>query len=438
MPILEILIGIFYSFLFYFIIRKLKFWDDSFISRNQFILLFSLKVFAGVAVWQFYNYQYERAHGDVFRFYDDARIAYDNLKSYPISFLKFTFGIGSDQNIDTLYPKLDSWDRDYNYRLAIIDNRTIIRFNLFLFPFTQGVYFVHVLFHAFLSFIGLVSIYKAFKTNFSGKEQWLIASIFIIPSLLFWSSAVLKESLLMFGLGIFLREIKKIIDNQYSSVNYWALLIGFFTLFSIKAYVLIILTPGILTILFLKIKSFSKPVLAAFLLNVAMLILVINLKHINPKLDIIYVIFQKSRDAMNEAFLHGAGSLIEGYEKLQPNLITFIKRSPEALLNALFRPFPSDLNRLLYWPNFLETLIWLFAIIFTIFRFKKPEKSEVPILIFLVLFCFYFLLLVGLTTPLIGSIVRYRIPVLPFLLILLGLLNNQKNQKFKLNKNSNQ
>jgi hypothetical protein len=67
-----------------------------------------------------------------------------------------------------------------------------------------------------------------------------------------------------------------------------------------------------------------------------------------------------------------------------------------------------------------KTLFILLMLLESIILFRMPAKKDVPLL----LFCFSFTLItftfVGLTTPVAGTLVRYKIAALPFLVFLTG------------------
>jgi hypothetical protein len=89
----------------------------------------------------------------------------------------------------------------------------------------------------------------------------------------------------------------------------------------------------------------------------------------------------------------------------------------------------------------IENLLFILLFITLIFRFKKPEISNQTIIIFSMLFVFTLYTLVGLTTPVLGAAVRYKVPALPFLLISIFLLYDVSKLKVPLkttvNKNTN-
>jgi drug/metabolite transporter (DMT)-like permease len=108
---------------------------------------------------------------------------------------------------------------------------------------------------------------------------------------------------------------------------------------------------------------------------------------------------------------------------LEPDFVSFLKNSPVALFNVMLRPLPGDLNSMIMIPAFFENmLIWLLIVFTAIFFRKKIPGEHIPLIIFCLSFVVILFILTGLTTPVIGAIVRYKAPALPFLFALMFLL----------------
>jgi hypothetical protein len=69
-------------------------------------------------------------------------------------------------------------------------------------------------------------------------------------------------------------------------------------------------------------------------------------------------------------------------------------------------------------PSALENLLIVIILILTIIFYKKPDIKNFTWFWFCLSFVFILFILCGLTTPVLGALVRYRTPALPFLFIL--------------------
>lgn len=96
---------------------------------------------------------------------------------------------------------------------------------------------------------------------------------------------------------------------------------------------------------------------------------------------------------------------------------------PEAIFNAMFRPFPLDKGSLLKFPIMLESWGILLLLIFSFFFKKKNlDKKEKGIISALLIFTLLLFMLIGLTTPISGAIARFRFPA-QLALVIISLIS---------------
>jgi hypothetical protein len=120
-----------------------------------------------------------------------------------------------------------------------------------------------------------------------------------------------------------------------------------------------------------------------------------------------------------------SGSLIP-IRILKPTIPSFLQCLPGAIVNSFFRPLPFEARGILLIPSTLEIIFYSIFILFClIYRKKKEIPTE------LILFCLSFVVILytitGMTTPVLGALVRYKVPGIPFLLLaFLFLLDLEK------------
>jgi hypothetical protein len=112
---------------------------------------------------------------------------------------------------------------------------------------------------------------------------------------------------------------------------------------------------------------------------------------------------------------------------LEPTLTSLITNSPTAFVNTLFRPFLWELNSPMMLLAGIENIIILLFIIICILFIKPLSQIPWEYVLFCLSFVIIQFLIIGSTTPIIGAIVRYKVPALPFLLIaFLLMLDKEK------------
>ncbi len=110
------------------------------------------------------------------------------------------------------------------------------------------------------------------------------------------------------------------------------------------------------------------------------------------------------------------------------------KTSIEAIGNVWFRPFWSEQQSfVLKLGLFMENIFFLLSFVFILgFIFKARNLNFTNL--FVLALILVFTLAIGWVTPVSGAIIRYRIPI--HLLLMIGLLLNFSNTKFKWTKNT--
>ena len=422
---IEFLLSTFYFLIFCLIISKISFFKDTHIPKFWFIVLFSLKVLTSIFLTFLYSKYYtNRDTADIFKYFDDSKIMFDSIKTNPIDYLKMLFGFDNDTYINNkYYQHMGNWVRPGTKDL-FSDTHIIIRFNAFVHLFSFGNIHVHNIFINFISLLGLTMLYKAFKQFNHNKERVLFYILMLVPSILFWGSGLLKESIIFFALGIFflnLFRLTKKFKVQYLFYLLFAILLILFT----KFYLLAALSIPILGYSLNKYFSLNKPIYG-YLIAIVLFVIVLNISPlISHELNFIKQIVVKQQDFSRFILIEGATS---GF--LIPELsdgLSLVENIPNALINTLIRPYLWECNALFVWLSALENIAVLALIIIAIIFRKKMNKAQQNIFYFNLMFVFCLFTLIGLTTPVFGAIMRYKIPGLILLLIsILMVLDLQK------------
>jgi hypothetical protein len=112
------------------------------------------------------------------------------------------------------------------------------------------------------------------------------------------------------------------------------------------------------------------------------------------------------------------------YQDLQPTILSLARSSPLALVSGIFRPFITEAHGLLQWLGALENLILLFLFLFALPGVKKIGTNKNRLLLFSVIAYISILcIFLALSTPNFGTLSRYRVGFLPFLVYVLTIQN---------------
>ncbi len=412
------LLALGYAALFLFVIRSLPFFNATGLSKRTIGSLFLLKILAGTALWYVYTYVHtDRATADIYRYFDDGNIMFSALPEHPLDYVRMLTGIGNDQRrFDVYYYQvMNNWYRQYESNMYN-DAHTMIRFNAFVRLFSFGQYHVHTVFICFLCTTGLVALYKAFVTRIAGHERVWALALFVLPSVLFWSSGVIKEALLFFGLGLFALTLKDLLRNGVRAWNLLLLPFCIVLLFFLKFYVLLSLLPAFTAYVWCVRTGGAKPLLKFVATYAVFIALGLNSDLFYRDFRILEVLWVKQRDFIGMATAANSGSLVDVAE-LEPNVWSFLQAAPHALYMTFLAPLTAWGNGALGMMSALEN-IGLLVLVCMAVRWRRVwNEVDKPLLCFCLGYCILLALVIGWTTPVIGALVRYRVPLLPFLLL---------------------
>ena len=471
------------------LIYTLPFFKDEQLSLSIISAIIFFKILAAAAYYYIY-FMSSQSHGDSYDTLVGAEILYKSLHQNVLDYTKMLFGLHNELETDALYKtyfeKINDWSdgKESNYFL-LNDNRTSIRLNAFIRIFSGGYYAVHALVMLFISFVGQWAFYKAFKSYFVAKEKWLAAIIFLAPSILFWSSGVLKEPIALFFTGFFLLSFFKLfIEKEFKGRTFIVFIVSIFGFFTIKPYILIVLIIPLIVFYAIKQYNIKNKALFYVIAITSILGLSICCVKLFLKKDVIQTIVTRQNDFINlsnggiffindviyvrldyrdtsqyilmnkqehlyqikphttlmywkithdndtifvndnmdtslyrfVSYAIPAGSAIP-MPRLEYNLKSFITLIPVSFYNVLARPYFIKKFSLLKFLASCENGMIICFFLFC-FIFRKKQSIDYNLLLLCLSIVLLSFLLIGLTTTVIGAIVRYKVPFLPFLMMI--------------------
>lgn len=408
----------FYLLLFLWFIFKSKFFETETISRKHFAFFFLLKVAAGICLTLVYTFYYtDPTKADIYRYFNDSKIISQVLFQNARCWLKIMSGYGA-YDPDAFRYLVHTQYFSHTSADAATDNTFIIRLNVLLNYLSFSNIFINTLFFNFFCFIGLTGLFKSLLKYFSTTPLLLCIPIYLLPSVVFWSSGLLKESLLFtcLGLGIYFLTCFDTILPRIISLVFFSLLL----FIKPVVFLCLIAAGGIyltLQLFLIEETTFTKRrTRAAVICFWLMTIYVLTFKSSS--------LCQKVIDKRNEfvflAMQENAGSLID-QRIFSTNCTQLFSITPAAVVNSILRPFIWEKNNAFQFLFAFENLAFIVFLIYLLIRhFRIPEKEKLLPAVFFLTFSFLNYLIIGLTVPVTGAIVHYRVIASPFLL--LGLL----------------
>lgn len=386
------------------------------IGLKTFILpfLFLIHVICGIVLSSIYTYYYpNRNLADTFKYFDDSKHLFDLFFNDNSVFWKVFLGLDElGEDVVRELSFTNNWFPN-SRRTFFNDNRTVIRLNTLLRFISLGNYYIHLLFFILIGFIGKIFIYHTLKKYLpiSNYLFWLFA-VFLIPSVVFWTSGVLKEGPLFLLLGLIIYYLDKVYCSVKKASNYLILFALIYLMVFIKFYVVLFMLPAIMWIVQLRLTNINRWKL--LIVNILGYLIIIQLWHwIHPRWSLLTILHAKKIDFEGLAKIEAANSYIKTYV-LDKSLWSFILNIPQGLFHALFQPLFWKCNTFFMWIAFFENSILLIFV--AILFFYRQSKSHSHQAIFALFYALCFLIITGIITPIAGSLVRYKIPALSFFL----------------------
>ncbi len=403
------------------------------VTRPYFFPALTAKILGALALGFIYQFYYNG--GDTYNFHTyGSRHIWEAFMENPATGFKLLFGDGSNEI--GIYK--------YSSRIPFFHDRssfTVIRIATVFDLFTFSSYSATAVLFAVIGFIGLWMLFVAFYEIRPDLHKAIAIATLFIPSVVFWGSGLLKDTVTLAGLGIATLLIKRIfLDRRINIFNVLLLLLCFYIVYSIKKYILLTYLPAVM--IWIYATNLSKIRSVAF--KIMMLPFVIAITVVSGYFAINQVGKDDSRYALDQlgntaritaydiAYLtgHDAGSTYTLGE-LDGSFGSLVKLGPQAINVSLFRPYIWEVRNPLMLMSAMESLILLLLTLYVVLKRGSTLFVTLtnPHIIFCMVFSLTFAFAVGVSTFNFGSLSRYKIPLLPFYTLALILIYYEKSDK---------
>ncbi len=406
----DIVVTTLYLLFFNFILYRFNKLQFKNYRRFVTLLLFNVKFLVGIFIWFVYTFYYKDVqNNDVHKFYQDALTLHEiraqnpkvfgDIMMFGNSFLDKTDQIG----------KLKNWNRNFD-EAPINENRTIIRLNVLLLFVSFKTYFVHILFFCFFSLVGWVLLTNAILGFADKKNAILALPVLFLPSVLFWTSGVMKEPVLVLGLGLL---VSGVLYFKFNARAILKVVLGSIVVLFSKFFVLACLLPALVAFALFPKKTNAVFVLAKYtVVSLVLLVLAFNVHNLVPRINLQQMLVNKQTHSVKEAEYFKAGSRI-AIPELKNDAATIVKVAMVGIRNTLLRPYLTESKNVMMLMSAVENLLVITFLIMFIVSTNWRNPHNLNLFLFLLVFALAYFALVGMCTPVLGNLVRYRTPLLP-------------------------
>ncbi len=396
------------------------------VNRKYFFPSLSVKIIGAIALGVIYQFYYNG--GDTYNFHTHgSRHIWEAFVDSP--------GKGLDMMVSG--GKHDGSFYKYSSQIPFFTDPSayfIIRLAAFFDFFTFSTYSSTALCFAALSFIGMWMFFLAFYRKYPWLHKQIAIASFFIPSVFFWGSGLLKDTLMMACLGIVTYEIDQLfIRKKVSVIHTLLFVISLWCIFSVKKFILQAFLPAALLWIYLgnlnMIRSMAVKILL-FPLLVALSIFsiyysVVKVGEGDRKYAVENIAKTAQITAYDIRFQTGrdAGS---GYTlgELDGSFGSMFRLAPQAINVSLFRPYLWEVNNPLMLLSAIESLVFLILSLVLVFKYRLGvlKSFRNPDVSFSFVFSIILAFAVGVSSFNFGTLVRYKIPLLPFYALALILI----------------
>ncbi len=403
------------------------------VNRSYFFPALSLKILGALALGLLYQFYYQG--GDTYNFHTrGSRIIWEAFMDSPLLGWKLLTTRGDLQGIYAYASNIPFFNDPSSF--------FVIRVAAVLDLLTFSSYSATAVLFAVVSFCGAWMLFMAFYRQSPGLHRWLALATLFIPSVIFWGSGLLKDTLTLASIGFLTYAISNLfIKKQFSIGSIFLLLLSFWILFSIKKYILLCYLPAVFLWIYasrlarmrsLVVKILMAPFIVAVLVASGYYAIVLIGKD-DPRYSLDKIAITAQVTAYDIGFYTGrsAGS---GYSlgELDGTFTNMVSKAPQAINVSLFRPYLWEVKNPLMLLSALESLalIGLTLYVLAVARSRFFKSWSDPTVLFCLVFSLTFAFAVGVSTFNFGTLARYKIPLLPFyLLAMVYILHYVKRDK---------
>jgi hypothetical protein len=437
--LLPIYLFVVFLFASYF---KNKYYPKNHPLRRYFMPAFTFKIVGAILLGIIYQYYYKG--GDTLNYWHQTDVINSSFSDSFGTWIRLITGSADIYDVDVYkYTTQFYWYGISTPEYLISIMGAIIGL------FTMTTYLPTAVIFAALSFIGVWKMYVVFTKLYPRLTRQLAFAFLFIPSVIFWGSGFMKDTVTLSCVGwvthffyIIFYENKKIVKNSIFALFF------LYIIYIIKSYIVMAFLPAILLwgigLLSYKIKDTRLILFARYFLYASAIggIIVIGGRLESEMFGEYNVENVAGKSFVTRDYLYrisneqdGSGYTLGDFD---PTLMGMLQMAPAGVNVTLFRPYLWEARKPIVMISALESLLFLIFTIVAIVR-NNPIRLIQRIfadetLQFCLVFTLIFAFAVGISTSNFGSLVRYKIPCLPFYTTFLIILFYPPKQELVLRK----
>lgn len=324
----------------------------------------------------------------------------------------------------------------YPYAYMFFDSHTfmVIKLTSVFSILTSKSYFLTSLLVSYLAYFGTWKLFQTFRSYAPEIEKKLAWAILFFPSPLFWGGGVSKDTFTYMATALFVYSAHRLfILKKREAASVVLVLVSSWLIVSIKPYIFLVLFPGGLLWIFYDKLTRVKSAFISFIVFPIMIISVTILSFYvlssiggsmsKFSIDRAFQTAAVTNYDLKQSYYGGSSFDIGDYDGTISGLF---KLFFPALNAGLFRPYIWEGGSIVILLAGLENLFLLGFSLLILYKTKVKGAFKIitknPIILFCIIFSILFAFMIGLTTSNFGALVRFKIPLIPYFVAALFLI----------------
>lgn len=318
------------------------------------------------------------------------------------------------------------------------NNYMIVRITALLSFLSFQKYLILNLFFSMLSFSGVWRLYRFFYEQYPHLHKQLAIAILYLPTFVFWSSGILKDPVCTGALGWLTYALYETFYKKKDLLkNIMIIFVSGYLLYVIKVYILISYVPFFFLFLVLKNVNLIKSRVLRIGFVVGLIVVAITMfttvmaqlagtlgayggDDVTKNISIYQKAYAEQEDV---------GSSFSLGVEYDGSVQSLLKIAPAAVVATLFRPFIWESKKISTLFSSIESMFIMFFTLSVLYKagpvnFIRSIAKD-PAVLYCLLFSLLFALFVGATTANFGTLVRYKIPCMPFYVVAMFIIQDR-------------
>ncbi len=425
-------------FLVYAVAYVIRPWVTDDVNRRYFFPALTVRILGALVAGLIYQFYYDG--GDTFAYHTHgSRVLWEAMIDSPVTGVRLLFANGEyGPGVWDTASQIWYWNDPQSF--------FVIRIAAILDLLTFSSYSGTAVLFAVIAFTGAWMLFLTFYRLYPDSHRWIAFSSLFIPSVVFWGSGIFKDTITLAALGMATFGFYRLVFLQRIRVGTVILVLAaFWVIFSIKKYILLCFLPALFFWVVITYLSRIRLVMLRLIVTPVAILIAAFLSYYAivevGEDDKRYRVSNLAETARITAYdiRYGWGARTgegSGYTlgTLDGSWESMLRMAPQAINISLYRPYLWEVDNPLMLFSALESLALLLLTIYLLWKVRGRIFRYVlrPDVLFCLSFALVFAFAVGVSTFNFGTLSRYKIPMMPYFLLSIGIVHAYLKRERKL------